>query len=132
MDEKPTKRQFDLQKILLFMAAIFLILASALIIIKGYDLNKHLINVGLNQNKRAELIITKLKGRKIREAYYREKRYLVGQSMLPDKHLYLIDPYGDRKTALLVSVSRAMVIFHFSRGGAKVICHPRGQGYLPV
>ena len=103
MDEKPTKRQFDLQKILLFMAAIFLILASALIIIKGYDLNKHLINVGLNQNKRAELIITKLKGRKIREAYYREKRYLVGQSMLPDKHLYLIDPYGDRKTALLVS-----------------------------
>ena len=103
MDEKPTKRQFDLQKILLFMAAIFLILASALIIIKGYDLNKHLINVGLNQNKRAELIITKLEGRKIREAYYREKRYLVGQSMLPDKHLYLIDPYGDRKTALLVS-----------------------------
>lgn len=103
MDGKPTKRQFDLQKILLFMAAIFLILASALIIIKGYDLNKHLINVGSNQNKRAELIITKLEGRKIREAYYREKRYLVGQSMLPDKHLYLIDPYGDRKTALLVS-----------------------------
>jgi hypothetical protein len=29
-------------------------------------------------------------------------------------------------------LSRAMVIFHFSRGGAKVICHPRGQGYLPV
>ena len=103
MDEKPTKRQFDLQKKLLFMAAIFLILASALIIIKGYDLNKHLINVGSNQNKRAELIITKLEGRKIREAYYREKRYLVGQSVLPDKHLYLIDPYGDRKTALLVS-----------------------------
>ena len=74
MDEKPTKRQFDLQKKLLFMAAIFLILASALIIIKGYDLNKHLINVGLNQNKRAELIITKLEGRNIREAYYREKR----------------------------------------------------------
>lgn len=103
MDETPTKRQFDLQKILLYMAAILLILASASIIIKGYDLNKHLINVGLNQNKRAELIITKLEGRKIREAYYREKRYLVGQSMLPDKHLYLIDPYGDRKTALLVS-----------------------------
>jgi hypothetical protein len=103
MDENPTKKQFDLQKKLLFMAVIFLILASALIIIKGYDLNKHLINVGLNQNKRAELIITKLEGRKIREAYYREKRYLVGQSMLPDKHLYLIDPYGDRKTALLVS-----------------------------
>ena len=103
MDEQQPKRQFDLQNILLFMAAIFLILASALIIIKGYDLNKHLIDVGLNQNKRAELIITKLEGRKIREAYYREKRYLVGQSILPDKHLYLIDPYGDRKTALLVS-----------------------------
>jgi hypothetical protein len=29
-------------------------------------------------------------------------------------------------------VSRAMVIFHFSGGGAKVICHPLGQGYLPV
>jgi hypothetical protein len=103
MDEKPTKRQFDLQKILLFMAAIFLILASASVILKGNDLNKHLINVGLNQNKRAELIINKLEGRKIREAYYREKRYLVGQSILPDNHLYLIDPYGDRKTALLVS-----------------------------
>ena len=103
MDEQQPKRQFDLQNILLFMAAIFLILASALIIIKGYDLNKHLIDVGLNQNKRAELIITKLEGRKIREAYYREKRYLVGQSVLPDKHLYRIDPYGDRKTALLVS-----------------------------
>jgi|WetSurMetagenome_2_1015567.scaffolds.fasta_scaffold1041463_1 hypothetical protein len=88
MDEKLTKRQFDLHKKILFMAAIFLILASALIIIKGYDLNKHLINVGLNQNKRAELVITKLEGRKIREAYYSEKRYLVGQSMLPDKHLY--------------------------------------------
>jgi len=104
MDEKPLKRQFDLQKILVYMTAIFFILASsAPIIIKGYDLNKHLINIGLNQNTRAELIITKLEGRKIREAYYREKRYLVGQSMLPDKHLYLIDPYGDRKTALLVS-----------------------------
>ena len=29
-------------------------------------------------------------------------------------------------------LSRAMVIFHFSRGRAKVICHPLGQGYLPV
>jgi len=29
-------------------------------------------------------------------------------------------------------LSRAMVIFHFSRGGAKVIFHPQGQSYLPV
>ena len=36
---------------------------------------------------------------------------------------------GGKRGGLL---SRAMVIFHFSRGGAKVIFHPRGQSYLPV
>ena len=36
---------------------------------------------------------------------------------------------ADSIMALLLS--RAMVIFHFSMGWAKVICHPQGQVYLP-
>ena len=103
MGKKPHNLEFNFEDIFLIGAVMAMMIAAIPTILKGYSLNYDLVNVAATQNKRADFIIKKLEGRKLREAYYGEKRYLIGQSMLPDKHLYLIDPYGDRKTALLVS-----------------------------
>jgi len=69
-----------------------------------------------------------IEGLTVKNEDFRRVLYTTKQSQLV---LMALNPKGEIGTEAH-KLSRAMVIFHFSRGGAKVICHPWGQGYLPV